>query len=95
MPTRHACSATAGGKAIQDLGYVYDPVGNIVEVTDGAAQAVFFAGAVAAPVTRYVYEPTYRLSSATGREHASLGAPADISEPSYAPIPHPIKEPTV
>src|SRR5262249_7054624 len=56
---------------------------------DGAQQSVFFAGTVAAPLTRYVYEPAYRLASATGREHASLGAPADTTEPTYAPLPHP------
>lgn len=81
--------SVAGGAPVQDLGYTYDAVGNVVEVTDAAQQTVFFAGGVAAPVTRYVYEPSYRLSTATGREHASLGAPPDPSEPTYAPLPHP------
>jgi RHS repeat-associated protein len=81
--------ATAGTATLQAQQYVYDPVGNVVEAIDGAQQSVFFAGTVAPPLTRYVYEPAYRLASATGREHASLGAPADTTEPAYAPLPHP------
>lgn len=75
--------------ALQNLSYTYDSVGNIVEVGDAAQQTVFFAGTVAAPVTRYTYDPVYRLRSADGREHASLGAQPDSAEPTYAPLPHP------
>ncbi|MFB7125421.1 SpvB/TcaC N-terminal domain-containing protein [Kitasatospora sp. NPDC056273] len=82
---------TGGGSptALQDLGYTYDAAGNLVEVTDAAQQTVFFDGNVAAPVTRYTYDPVYRLRSATGREHASLGVQPDSTEPAYAPLPHP------
>jgi RHS repeat-associated protein len=74
---------------LQDLSYVYDPVGDIVEIRDGAQQTVFFAGQVVTPATRYTYDPLYRLVSATGREHASLGPQPDHREPDLPPLPHP------
>jgi RHS repeat-associated protein len=74
---------------LQDLSYVYDPVGNIVEIRDGAQQTVFFAGQVVTPATRYTYDPLYRLVSATGREHASLGPQPDHRDPDLPPLPHP------
>jgi RHS repeat-associated protein len=80
---------TRTGQRLQDLGYTYDPVGNITEIRDGALQTVFFAGALVAPVTRYRYDALYRITQATGREHASLGNPPDNHEPTFAPLPHP------
>lgn len=56
--------------ALQDLSYAFDPVGNILAITDQAQQTVLFANAVVEPSTDYVYDAVYRLSSATGREHA-------------------------
>jgi RHS repeat-associated protein len=74
---------------LQDLSYAYDPVGNIVEIRDGAQQTAFFAGQVVTPTARYTYDPLYRLVSATGREHASLGPQPDHREPQLPPLPHP------
>jgi RHS repeat-associated protein len=82
----------ASGGAIehlQDLRYTYDSAGNVVEVRDGAQQAVFFAGQVVTPSARYTYDPLYRLVAATGREHASLGVQPDSQETARAPLPHP------
>ncbi|MEO3780966.1 SpvB/TcaC N-terminal domain-containing protein [Micromonospora sp. B11E3] len=84
-----AITARAGATTIQDLGYTYDPVGNVVQVHDGAAQTVFFAGAVVAPGALFSYDPVYRLRTATGREHASLGPQPNQSEPALPPLPHP------
>ena len=47
--------------------------GNIVQIVDGAHQAVFFNNAVVLPENRYVYDAIYRLVEASGREHHSLG----------------------
>jgi RHS repeat-associated protein len=74
---------------LQDLSYTYDPVANIVEIRDGAQQTVFFAGQVVTPTTRYRYDPLYRLVSATGREHASLGPQPDHRDPELPALPHP------
>src|SRR5262249_33708765 len=61
---------------LQDLSYAFDPVGNILSITDQAQQTVFFANTVVEPSTDYIYDAVYRLTSATGREHA--GGVADI-----------------
>jgi RHS repeat-associated protein len=81
---------TLGGSTVlQSLAYTYDPAGNVTEITDAAQQTVFFDGAVLPPLTRYTYDPLYRLRTATGREHSSLGVQPDAGEPGYAPLPHP------
>ncbi|MEV7099476.1 SpvB/TcaC N-terminal domain-containing protein [Amycolatopsis sp. NPDC051045] len=82
-------SSRLGATVLQDLGYTYDPVGNVVQTTDNAAQSVFFAGAVVTPGGQFTYDPTYRLRTATGREHASLGMQPDIREPALPAVPHP------
>ena len=64
------------GAALQNLAYAYDPVGNIVAVSDSAHQTVFFSNAVVSPSTQYVYDALYRLIEATGRERA--GGMADV-----------------
>jgi hypothetical protein len=53
---------------LQNLAYAYDPVGNILAVSDSAHQTVFFDNAVVSPSTQYVYDAIYRLIEATGRE---------------------------
>ena len=61
---------------LQNLGYTYDPVGNITEISDGAQQKVFFDNDVVLPTMAYVYDALYRLVQATGREQA--GGNADV-----------------
>jgi RHS repeat-associated protein len=70
---------TRGADRLQDLSYVRDPVGNVTHKTDAAQQTVFFANQVVDPECGYTYDPTYRLVTATGREH--LGLAGD-------PVPH-------
>ncbi|WP_052423585.1 SpvB/TcaC N-terminal domain-containing protein [Nonomuraea candida] len=70
---------TRGADRLQDLGYTYDPVGNVVRLRDDAQQQIFFANQVVAPEAEYTYDAIYRLIEATGREH--LGQ-------NRAPIPH-------
>jgi RHS repeat-associated protein len=82
-------TSVRGGSDLQDLGYTYDPGGNIVEIGDGAQQTVFFAGQVVTPTTRYAYDALHRLTTATGREHANLGAQPDAADPAVMPLPHP------
>ena len=70
-------SVLAGGAAAQDLGYTYDPVGNVVEVSDAAQGSLIFAGRPVDPVLRFEYDPLYRLVAAEGRELAGPdGQPA-------------------
>jgi RHS repeat-associated protein len=58
-----------GGEPLQDLGYVHDPVGNVVHIRDDAQQAVFFRNRRVDPSADYTYDALYRLVEATGREH--------------------------
>ena len=84
-----AISARSGNTTIQDLTYTYDPAGNVVQVQDGAAQGTFFAGQVVAPGALFTFDPAYRLLTATGREHSSLGAQPNQAEPAMPTLPHP------
>jgi RHS repeat-associated protein len=84
-----AISARSGNTTIQDLTYTYDPVGNVVQVQDGAAQTTFFAGAVVPPGALFTFDPAYRLRTASGREHSSLGPQPNQTEPAMPPLPHP------
>jgi hypothetical protein len=45
-------------------------VGNIIDIRDDAQRAVYFANEVVQPHCSYEYDSLYRLTLATGREHA-------------------------
>jgi hypothetical protein len=64
---------TSPSNTLQDLSYTFDPVGNIVQITDAAQQTLFYNNSVVLPQNLFEYDALYRLSSATGREHASIG----------------------
>jgi hypothetical protein len=53
----------------QDLYYTYDPAGNIAHIRDDAQQTTYFNNQVVPPTCDYVYDPIYRLTQASGREH--------------------------
>jgi RHS repeat-associated protein len=53
---------------LQDLGYAYDPVGNITQIADAAQQALYFNNQVVTASHDYTYDSLYRLISAAGRE---------------------------
>ncbi len=55
---------------MQDLSYVYDPVGNITSIGDAAQQTIYFRNQVVRANGEYVYDAVYRLIAAAGREHA-------------------------
>ncbi|HEX7772644.1 MAG TPA: hypothetical protein VF435_09500, partial [Pyrinomonadaceae bacterium] len=56
---------------LQDLNYVYDPVGNITSIRDNAQETVFFANTQIEPHSDFTYDALYRLVRAEGREHAA------------------------
>lgn len=51
---------------VQDLRYIYDPVGNITRIEDAALRTTAQAGAAC----DYTYDALYRLTAASGREHS-------------------------
>jgi RHS repeat-associated protein len=73
-------------RRVQDLRYHYDPVGNITRIRDLAQAGVFFDNAYADPTQSFTYDPLYRLTQATGREHDALPQP---TAEGFAPIAHP------
>ena len=58
-----------GAELLQDLGYAYDPVGNITHIHDDAQQTLYFNNQVVTPSSDYTYDALYRLLTAEGREH--------------------------
>ncbi len=61
---------------LQNLHYVYDPVGNIVSLEDKTQAVTYFNQQRIEPVTRYRYDSLYQLVEAKGWE---------VSQPSHGP----------
>lgn len=57
---------------LQDLNYVFDPIGNITSVRDDAQETVFFRNQAVTPSSRYAYDAIYRLTTADGRQYAGI-----------------------
>jgi RHS repeat-associated protein len=68
VTTRIQTTRPSDGARLQDLNYTYDPVRNVMQVTDLAQQTVYFAGNVTSGTQLFVYDAVYRLTQATGRE---------------------------
>ncbi len=79
------------GARLQDLTYIYDPVGNITQITDAAQRDIYFQNQVVSPTATYTYDAIYRLIEATGREHGSMNVVDYNDYGGYAAgqIPHP------
>lgn len=56
---------------LQDLRYVYDPVGNVLSIEDAALPIRYFANQRVEPINRYDYDSLYQLTKATGWEAGS------------------------
>uniref|UniRef100_UPI001C30F296 RHS repeat-associated core domain-containing protein n=1 Tax=Cohnella sp. GbtcB17 TaxID=2824762 RepID=UPI001C30F296 len=89
-------SAEWPGCGVQQLSYVYDPVGNITRVRDDAQQTVFFRNRRIEPGASYTYDALNRLIEAAGREHLGLaggeaGAPVmpDADNRFHSGLAHP------
>jgi RHS repeat-associated protein len=59
---------------VQDLRHTYDPVGNITRIEDGALRTMFHANHRVEAACDYTYDPLYRLTEASGREHIGQSA---------------------
>ncbi len=73
--TRLLTTRPVAPQTVQDQTYVYDPVGNITEILDGAQQTVYYDNAVVTPDRQFVYDPLYQLISASGREQIGQAVP--------------------
>nr|WP_099116715.1 RHS repeat domain-containing protein [Xenorhabdus ishibashii] len=61
-----------GARILQDLRYEYDPVGNVLQVTNDAESTRFWRNQKVVPENTYRYDSLYQLVSATGREIADI-----------------------
>ncbi|WP_346655442.1 RHS repeat-associated core domain-containing protein [Pseudomonas sp. SWRI111] len=69
--------ASVGARpALQDLNYVYDPVGNIISLEDKTQAVSYFNNQRIDPVSWYRYDSLYQLVEASGWE---------VSKPSHGP----------
>ncbi|HVZ38022.1 MAG TPA: SpvB/TcaC N-terminal domain-containing protein [Candidatus Kapabacteria bacterium] len=61
-------------RTVQALSYTYDPAGNVTRIRDDAdiQNVVYFRNQRVDPTADYTYDPLYRLTAATGREHLGL-----------------------
>jgi len=62
------------GKALQEIAYAYDPVGNVTRSQDATVPLVFYNQAQITPLQDYFYTAIYQLHRATGRENPAIGA---------------------
>ncbi|PHM46893.1 RHS repeat domain-containing protein [Xenorhabdus miraniensis] len=62
-----------GTKVLQDLRYEYDPVGNVLRITNDAETTRFWRNQKVVPENTYIYDSLYQLVSTTGREMANIG----------------------
>lgn len=63
---------TSDNKKLQEITYVYDPVGNLVKITNNSHNRVLTSSGPVDPKQEYTYDPLYRLVKATGRMHKDL-----------------------
>jgi len=82
-PAGHA----SGAEILQDLRYEYDPVGNVLKITNDAEETRFWRNQKVVPENTYVYDSLYQLVSATGREMANAGQQRSSLPPATVPLP--------
>ncbi|AIA46942.1 RHS repeat-associated core domain-containing protein [Serratia sp. FS14] len=87
IKTERPAGHASGAKVLQDLRYEYDPVGNVLKISNDAEETRFWRNQKVVPENAYVYDSLYQLVSATGREMANAGQQGS-SLPSVAvPLP--------
>ncbi len=72
IKTERPAGHPAGAKILQDLRYTYDPVGNVVNISNNAEETRFWRNQKVVPNSIYSYDSLYQLVYATGREMANI-----------------------
>jgi RHS repeat-associated protein len=88
LTTNRRASSSVTAATLQALVYTYDPVGNVVEMDDGADQTQIFNTTPVPGTGLYRYDSIYRLTRATGREHPGQQQPTATFEPQMGQVPH-------
>lgn len=86
ITTARPAGHVAGAKILQDLRYEYDPVGNVLCITNDAEETRFWRNQKVVPESRYHYDSLYQLVSTTGREMANVGQQGSDLPPATVPI---------
>ena len=87
IKTERPAGHASGAKILQDLRYEYDPVGNVLKISNDAEETRFWRNQKVVPENTYAYDSLYQLVRATGREMASAGQQG--SNLPSATVPHP------
>ncbi|MNG93534.1 tRNA(Glu)-specific nuclease WapA precursor [compost metagenome] len=87
MKTERPAGHASGAKVLQDLRYKYDPVGNVLKVSNDAEETRFWRNQKVVPESTYAYDSLYQLVSATGREMANAGQQSSSLPPATVPFP--------
>lgn len=73
IKTERPAGHASGVKVLQDLRYEYDPVGNVLKISNDAEETRFWRNQKVVPESTYAYDSLYQLVSASGREMAGAG----------------------
>lgn len=87
IKTERPAGHASGAKVLQDLRYAYDPVGNVLKITNDAEETRFWRNQKVVPENMYVYDSLYQLVRATGREMANAGRQGSSLPPAAIPLP--------
>ncbi|EDW0052141.1 RHS repeat protein [Salmonella enterica] len=87
IKTERPAGHAAGAKVLQDLRYEYDPVGNVLKISNDAEETRFWRNQKVVPENRYTCDSLYQLVSATGREMANAGQQGSNLPSAIIPLP--------
>ncbi|EEJ8283269.1 RHS repeat protein [Salmonella enterica] len=87
IKTERPAGHTSGAKVLQNLRYEYDPVGNVLKITNGVGETRFWRNQKVVPENTYVYDSLYQLVSASGREMANIAQQGYSQPPATVPLP--------
>ncbi|MDC9621816.1 insecticidal toxin complex (Tc) protein C [Xenorhabdus sp. XENO-7] len=76
-----------GAKIFQDLRYTYDPVGNVLNITNNAEIIRFWRNQKVIPENTYTYDSLYQLIRASGREMTNIGQQSSQLPAPAIPLP--------
>lgn len=71
---------------LQALSYQYDPVGNLLSISDNAKDTHYTRNQRVTPASLYTYDALYQLIQAQGRENANAGQQSQALPPAIVPL---------
>ncbi|MGJ0623513.1 RHS repeat-associated core domain-containing protein [Xenorhabdus bovienii] len=87
IKTERPAGHSAGAKVFQDLRYDYDPIGNVLSVSNDAEATRFWRNQKVGAINTYTYDSLYQLVVATGRELANIAQQSTSLPNPIIPLP--------